>query len=544
MTNLAELKASSPAYAKMSDMEFASKVYRTHYADKMSFPEFAKRTGFDPYGDANGHDPTQGMSGGDKFLAGMGKSFMDTGRGVQQLLGARSAAEADATAKEDAPLMQGAGLAGNVVGQIAQMAVPVGGEAKAASLLGRAAPLVAGAAKAAAFQGIQPLQTGQNRAVEVTKAAGLGAGGAVLGQAGQVAKAGLISRMDPVAQRLAQKASDMGMKLGVGQLSDNPIVRTVASQLDRLPFSGATARSRANQEILNGAVGDTFGANAPKITPDVFAAAKDRLSQGFETLTNRNNLKLDPQSVSRINQIMDEAERLSGSGKIVKGWVQELLSKAESSGEIPGKAYQSVDSRIGKAMKQGGEASHYLGELRDAVRSAMDNSISASDRKAWQALRQRWASLKTVEPLAAKSPTGDVSAAGLMGRVTADKAGKARMAVGNGGKLGELARIGQRFLKDAPNSGTADRLLVNGAVAGGLYGAQREGYISPEHAAETGAALLANRGLLKLLSSRALATGEGRTINGLARLLKPAPRYLPASVNGLMLTAPEDPNGP
>src|SRR5881392_522591 len=136
MTTLAELKASSPAYAQMSDMDFASKVYRKHYADKMSFPEFAKRTGFDPYGDAKGSDPTSGMSGADKFVAGLGKSFVDTGRGVAQLVGARSSAQADADATQDAPLMRGAGLAGDVVGQIAQMAVPVGGEAKAASLLG------------------------------------------------------------------------------------------------------------------------------------------------------------------------------------------------------------------------------------------------------------------------------------------------------------------------------------------------------------------------------------------------------------------------
>lgn len=45
------------------------------------------------------------------------------------------------------------------------------------------------------------------------------------------------------------------------------------------------------------------------------------------------------------------------------------------------------------------------------------------------------------------------------------------MAVGNGGDLGDLARIGQRFLKEAPNSGTADRMLVNLGIGGGLWGA-------------------------------------------------------------------------
>jgi hypothetical protein len=546
MPTLAELKASSPAYAQMSDMDFASKVYRKHYADKMSFPDFAKKAAFDPYGDAKGVDPTEGMSGFDKFRAGFGKAGMDTVEGVKQLLGATSQAEVDARAKRDAPLMaSGAGMAGNIGGQIDQMLVPVGGEAKAASLLGKAAPYVASAARAASFQAAQPMVTGQDRSTEAGKAGLFGAGGALLNKAGAEAGKGVISRMEPMARDLAQGASDLGMKLGLGQLSDNPLVRTVASQMERLPFSGATSRAKANQAVLNQRVGETFGANDTKITPDVFAAAKAKLSHGFEVLTGRNNLALDSKSVSKINGVMDEAERLSGSGKIVKGWVNELLSKADEAGNIPGKSYQSFDSRLGKIIKQGGEPAHYLGQLRDAVRGAMDSSISAGDRKAWQVLRSQWAHMKTVEPLVAKSATGDISAAGLMGRVTADKAGKSRMATGNGGQLGTLAKIGQRFLKDAPNSGTADRLLVNGAVAGGLYEGQKQGYISPEHAAEVGAFLIANRGLLGLLNSRALATGEGKAISGLARLLKPAPKYLPATAGGLLgHPVPEDKKKP
>jgi hypothetical protein len=45
--SLAELKASSPAYANLSDQEFASRIYRKHYADKMSFEDYARRIGLD-----------------------------------------------------------------------------------------------------------------------------------------------------------------------------------------------------------------------------------------------------------------------------------------------------------------------------------------------------------------------------------------------------------------------------------------------------------------------------------------------------------------
>jgi hypothetical protein len=154
MPSLAELKASSPAYAQMSDLEFASKVYRAHYADKMSFPEFAGKVGFDPYGKSS---PTEGMGGFDKFAAGVGKSLYDTGRGIGQLVGVVNANDVEAARKQDAPLMDsGAGLAGNIVGQIGQMAVPVpaGAAAKAASWAGKFAPVVGAAARSGVFGGL------------------------------------------------------------------------------------------------------------------------------------------------------------------------------------------------------------------------------------------------------------------------------------------------------------------------------------------------------------------------------------------------------
>jgi len=131
----------------------------------------------------------------------------------------------------------------------------------------------------------------------------------------------------------------------------------------------------------------------------------------------------------------------------------------------------------------------------------------------------------------AKSPDGNISPQALMGRVTADGAGKVRMASDRGGDIGDLARIGQLFMRASPNSGTADRLLVNAAVGGGLYGAQQSGFIEPQTAAYIGGGLLLNRLAGRALNSRALAMGESAPLTGLARLLGPAPRALPAASN-------------
>jgi hypothetical protein len=68
-------------------------------------------------------DPTEGMSGFDKFRAGMGKAAYDVARGVGQMVGAVSREDVAESRRLDGPLMKtGAGTAGNVVGNIAMLA--------------------------------------------------------------------------------------------------------------------------------------------------------------------------------------------------------------------------------------------------------------------------------------------------------------------------------------------------------------------------------------------------------------------------------------
>lgn len=118
--------------------------------------------------------------------------------------------------------------------------------------------------------------------------------------------------------------------------------------------------------------------------------------------------------------------------------------------------------------KPGGEKGHYIGKVRDVLRSHMDDAISPADREAWQTARQQYRNLKTIRDLVSKETGSGISPAALMGRMNAGGAGKEAMASGKGGQLGDLAQIGQRFLKDPiPNSGTAERLGWLGALGGG-----------------------------------------------------------------------------
>ena len=65
-------------------------------------------------------NPTDGMSRLDLFRAGVGKSLVDTGQGLAQLVGAGpSRAEVDERRQLEGALMDtGAGVAGNIAGQV------------------------------------------------------------------------------------------------------------------------------------------------------------------------------------------------------------------------------------------------------------------------------------------------------------------------------------------------------------------------------------------------------------------------------------------
>jgi hypothetical protein len=494
-------------------------------------------------------NPAEGMSGFERLRSAYGSAAPRLARGVQQVATeaakfvapsyARPAFNSDIArqqgqeaeiAQQEAPLMATrSGFAGNLLGSAAPMFALPGSQA--VSLTGR---LGAAAAEGAAFGALQPITEGESRTTNTAIGGGLGAMGQGIATGASTLARGAINRLEPQAQAIAEVARKAGIKLGIGNLTENPTVRTVINQMERLPFSGASSRNAANQDAFNEAVGATFGAKGSRITPDVFADAKDALGNEFERLTARNSLAPSPELMARLATIRDEAQRLgnSDSAKMVAGQIDELLGKVGANGQIPGRAYQSFDSQLGAKLKGGGDPAYYLGQLREAVREAMDGSISPGDRQAWQAARRQWAALKTVEPLVAKAENGNIPATQLIGRTTSDKSGKARMATGRGGEIGGLARVGQAFFKKAPDSGTADRLGVNLGVAGALTGTS---YFSPETAGLAALILGGNRLGLKALSSRALVQGDSRALNGLARLVQPAPKLLPAA--GMAMTA-------
>lgn len=109
-------------------------------------------------------DATTGMSGVEKFRAGMGKAFYDLYRGGKQLFGGMTPEEVDEARRLDAPLMKtGAGVAGNITGNLAA-AAPL-------AVLPGAAIVPGAAAYGAVLGALEPRGTGDSLASNVFRGA-------------------------------------------------------------------------------------------------------------------------------------------------------------------------------------------------------------------------------------------------------------------------------------------------------------------------------------------------------------------------------------
>lgn len=513
--------------------------------------------------------PTDGNSFLENARIGLGKSFVDTYQGLKQLgasagnkIGlvddstvAKIQGDVDEQARLDKPLMgTGGGVVGDITGQLVQMALPASklGKVGAApgvfshlnklgqvgNLVGKVVtnPITRAGAGGAAFAATQPVLDGDSRSTNMLLAGGAGAAGqGVVSGIAALAKPA-VSALSPAVRELALKAEAMGIPVNAAQLSDSKFVQTLASTIEKMPFTGALKSRLGQQESFNRAVSKTFGEDAPAVTRDVYAAAKARIGGEFERLSGQNTLKVSDDLLNNLLAKQDEAAKFGNADteKAVRAAVDELLSKADDAGNIPGKAYQSLDSKLGKLMKSGGEKSAYLGDIRNAVRTAMDDSISEADKAAWKTARGQYKNLKTIRDLVAKDGAkGDISPALLMGRINSSEAGKEAMAMGRGGEMADLARIGQQFIKDkVPDSGTAQRLLALGSLGGGSYALG----VDPQTALLTLAGgATAGRGLNKLMQSQTarnyMLNGSAGT-NRLAELLQPLPYVAaPAALN-------------
>jgi hypothetical protein len=367
------------------------------FAGRTAKPKAAERPAF---------DPTEGMSGTEKFLAGVGKAMTDVGRGVRQYLpeaigGMTNEQIAQARAL-DAPLMNtGAGMAGNVFGNVA-MAVP-------AAFVPGAATLPGSAAIGAAYGALQP---GVDASERVKNAAIGGVAGAVVPAAQTAYRVGK-SLVDPLYQGGREQILGRALRQTAGGQADEAM-RNLRAATELVPGSAPTAGQAAgvpsiaalerasmaaNPNAANQLVARQAAQNEARlaalqgVTPDVAAARAAREAAAGPLYDQARQAGFDPAVVQAIQPRIE-----SLMARVPDDLVAQARQLAQVAGEpigdmgsVQGAHYlkKAIDSRINQAVRAGDN------EAARAFRGLQGEYLDVLDQlnPAYQQARQTFASM-------------------------------------------------------------------------------------------------------------------------------------------------------
>ena len=407
------------------------------------------------------YDPTEGMSGTDKFFAGVGKGMVDTGRGVYQLgasIGhaaglvsddkmASIQGDVDAAHERDQALMStGAGKVGDIVGTaVPALAVPMGG--------GIAAGIAGGAAMGAA----QPVATGESRLQNAGMGALFGGAGAGVGKAFKV---------------LGGFGVPMGRQAAVDTLTSEGVPLSVAQKTGA---KGAQTVERASGMIsdaqndfiaqqapaFNKAVLRRVGVTDPNVTaatPDVLSAAKGKITDVMDDV-GKNGVAVDDEMLNGLGAVEQNAKLQLPESDMgpLKAHINDILGNASANnGNLDGTFYQKVRSSLG-GLSSDPRYAPFAHDMQDVIDDALTRS-SPDDAARLGVARQQYRALKQIEP--AVDSQGNVSVPKLMTSLM-NKSNRNQSLYGQGDQsLVTLAKAARQIIPDTlGNSGTAERMI-------------------------------------------------------------------------------------
>jgi hypothetical protein len=343
------------------------------------------------------------------------------------------------------------------------------------------------------------------------------------GMAGNALGNATIGTLDPETAQLAALARDKyGINVTAPQVSPSFPLKITSSTLNRLPFSGASASLDAQSNAFQTGIASTIGENANRLTPDVMNSANQRIGNAFDMVANNTTIKADPIFQNKfLDSLIDATHELSPDElKPLHNIFDNIIDKIDPQGNIDGQTYQALTrgkTPLGRAIANPNpNISYYAQQIKDNLDDALQRSAPPEMQDLLTTARGQWRNLKTIEPLAAKAPGGAISPALLSNAINSNPFSKNALAYGRGGDLGELAQIGQRFLKEPGSSMTTERATSTAltGAAGGLGGAMIGLHGLPPEALYALSAIPAGRIMGSALRSPSLANALiNRSIN-------------------------------
>lgn len=381
----------------------------------------------------------------------------------------------------------------------ATVLVPAAAAARATQVVGQAPTLANRVATALASQPAVQVASGMVGGA-VGEATGSELAGAAAAFATPLAVAGARRAITPIQtglppgrRALVAAAEREGIPVTAGQATGNRFLQNVESQLEQLPFTGNRQRAirEGAETAFTRAAWRRAGENADDVAPGTINAARERIGQTIKTIANRNTLQFTRQLDDDLRQIEDSLRFIPAEAAgPVRARIQQLRGMVIQpptpppgsvgvpgqipNGTIPGASYRMMDSALGRSIRNttDGDLRAALGDLRDRLRVAMDDSIAQgatpADAAEWARARREYANLMVIARAAGGAGAGAAEGrlSPLSLRNAVDQSTGGGYAFGRG-DLNELARIGQSILRPPPDSGTAGRTMANNLLTGG-----------------------------------------------------------------------------
>lgn len=418
---MSEIRAKFPMYGDVSDQQLLSAVRSRYYSD-IPFNQFVDSVDFDTERERLQKQMIDGMSTGERFMAGMGKSLSDVGRFGKRVanmvgIGNYDQAAAARDAELDKPLLDTtAGKVGKFAGDVALTALPgyraAQGVTRGVQAAGAMLPRASAAINVAApFVGATAAGAGTG-AILSPEDISAGAGtGALAGMAGEVggrvlsaAYGGAKAAVEPLTQagrervlkRTLERFSSDPTK--VRQLAQNPVefvpgyTPTLAeatmdpgiAQLQRgaaatsNDVASALADARGRQvAAYRSALDDLAGNDGRR---EFFDAARKTTADQLYGRARAEGLQMTPELEARAAQLLQRPSIQSAMKQARSLAKEKGIDISNAGGSVQGLQYvkEVLDDRIGSAVRAGNDkTAAALRDTQEQLLSFLDDASPA-----------------------------------------------------------------------------------------------------------------------------------------------------------------------
>lgn len=417
-------------------------------------------------------DPTQGMGTGQRIAAGAGKAFTDIARGVGQIAGVVPQEDIDAAKQRDAALMQtGAGMAGNIAGNVAAFAptafIPGANTAVGATAIGGLMGAMA------------PTATGESRVQNTAM-------GSAFGFAGNKAASALSRALAPRTREPIRQLMQEGVTPTPGQILGGA-ADSAEQAMTSVPFLGpgvSAARNRSvegfNRAAINRAL-QPIGQKIDDIGYEGIERAGNLVSQAYDdAIAKIGRVDLDDAFFANVSKIDDMTRSLPPDmqGQFRRIIDDDLFSRITPARTTSGESLKAADSLLGQKIARYSRASdgnqQALGDALKAAQQELRQMAARASPEAGEALRRAdssYALMLRLQNAAARTGSKEgVFSPAALGQASRQMDQSLRKSATSRGQalMQDFSENAQKALGPVlPNSGTADRLMVPAAFGMG-----------------------------------------------------------------------------